>query len=109
MDDFEKVYSVYKEILTYLHDWVCSKDGFYRPISIQAVEVAIVSILSENNWNIEKSIKYFKDNVYTGKQKFDDDPVLCTPKLKAFYGELYKRHAAGVKKFENKYKFIINK
>lgn len=97
------------EIIRYLQDWVCSKDGFYRPIAIQDIESAFLTNLKNNNWKISDAIESFKEHVNTGKQEFKDDPVLCTPKVKSLYPELYKRHSESVKKFEKKYNVIFNK
>lgn len=102
MEHVNKVMDHLSECASYLHSWLCTKDGEYKPCyvsgkstyNVRNIEQVLLTLAAAGSTDI---IKDFKERVF---------PIYgdCTGVSDELKERLFEMHRERVKEFEKKYK-----
>ena len=95
--DIEGVVDFLIECEKYLHSWVCTRTGKYRPIDTRHVRQILMQEVAEGSKN---PIRDFKKKVEDGTILFS---TFCICLSEKYENELYEKHRQNVEEFEKKY------
>lgn len=88
-----------EDITTYLHSWICTKDGEYKPVDKAGVRRAVLLLFAKGTKDV---VGVFKEGVENGTILYRN-PLIGLPEERR--RELYEEDIKKIKEFEKKYKF----
>lgn len=86
-------------ITTYLHSWICTKDGEYKPVDKSKVRRAVLLLFAEGTKDV---VGVFKKGVEDGTILIGVMPMGLSDNYKR---ERYEKALKRIEKLEKKYKF----
>ena len=96
-DGLNEVFDFFQDCESYLHSWLCTKDGEYKLYDTNSVRTVLFGLLSHGSTDL---IDEFENGVETGRIMIRCSSIILPEKKRSL---LYEHHLGLMRNFEKKY------